>query len=91
MYDIPIGGDKQRLNNITSEKDLGVLVDEELEFKTHIAEITQTANKILGIIIRNFRNIGIQTFLLLYKSVVRSKLEYAQNVWSPYKMSILKG
>ena len=56
---------------------MGVLVDDELEFETHIAEITQNANKILGIIKRNFRNIGRNTFLLLYKSMVRSKLEYA--------------
>ena len=67
------GGGKQKLNIITSEKDLGVLVDDELEFETHIAEITQNANKILGIIKRNFRNIGRNTFLLLYKSMVRSK------------------
>ena len=69
---------------------MGVLVDDELEFETHIAEITQNANKILGIIKRNFRNIGRNTFLLLYKSMVRSKLEYAQNVWSPYKMKYIE-
>ncbi len=90
VYDIPLGGDKQRLNNITSEKDLGILVDDELEYEAHIAEIIQKANKTLGIIKRNFRNIGIKTFLLLYKAMVRSKLEYAQNVWSPYKMKYIE-
>ena len=89
-YEVQLGGVKQKLNIITSEKDLGVLVDDELEFETHIAEITQNANKILGIIKRNFRNIGRNTFLLLYKSMVRSKLEYAQNVWSPYKMKYIE-
>ena len=62
LYNIPLGGDKQRLNNIMSQKDLGVLVDEDLEFETHVAEITQNANKILGIIKRNFRNIDIKLF-----------------------------
>ena len=84
-YEVQLGGVKQKLNIITSEKDLGVLVDDELEFETHIAEITQNANKILGIIKRNFRNTGRNTFLLLYKSMVGSKLEYAQNVWSLIK------
>ena len=69
---------------------MGVLVDDELEFEIHIADIIQKANKMLGIIKRNFRNIGLKTLLFLYKSMVRSKLEYAQNVWSPYKMKYIE-
>lgn len=48
----------------------------------HISQIIKNANKALGIIKRSFRDIGKNSLLLLLKSLVRSKLEYAQNVWS---------
>ena len=41
----------------------------------------------LGLIKRNFRYLDEKTFLLLYKSLVRSQLEYASCLWYPYKVS----
>ena len=40
----------------------------------------------LGIIKHNFVNLDKNCFLLLYKSLIRSHLEYAVSVWSPYKL-----
>ena len=40
----------------------------------------------LGLIKRNFRDIKQDAFIMLYKSVVRSHLEYANSVWSPYRI-----
>lgn len=78
------------LNSLSSEKDLGVIVDDELNFETHILELVKKANRTLGIIKRNFKHIGTKSFVLLYKALVRSKLEYAQNVWSPYKTKYIE-
>ena len=39
----------------------------------------------LGIIKRNFRPLTIPTFVLLYKTMVRSHLDYCCSVWAPYK------
>ena len=39
----------------------------------------------LGIINRNFNYISINSFILLYKSMVRSFLDYCVSVWVPYK------
>jgi len=39
----------------------------------------------LGIIKRNFRHLTIPTFVLLYKTMVRSHLDYCCSVWAPYK------
>jgi len=39
----------------------------------------------LGIINRNFKNLDKLSFMLLYKSLIRSHLEFAHSVWSPYK------
>ena len=40
----------------------------------------------LGIIKRNFIHISSNTFILLYKSIVRPYLDYANSVWHPYKV-----
>jgi len=39
----------------------------------------------LGIIKRNFRHLTIPTFALLYKTMVRSHLDYCCSAWAPYK------
>ena len=43
----------------------------------------------LGIIKRNFKYMDEQTFLNLYKTLVRSHLEYASSVWCPYKKGMI--
>ena len=43
------------------------------------------ANKMLGMMKRTCTNeCDLKTLLILYKSLVRSQLEYASQVWSPY-------
>jgi len=45
----------------------------------------------LGIIKRNFIHISCNRFIILYKSLVRSHLEYANNVcsWCPKKLILI--
>jgi len=43
------------------------------------------AYMMLGIIKRNFRHLTIPTFVLLYKTMVRSHLDYCCSVWALYK------
>ena len=43
----------------------------------------------VGIIKRNFKCTDNFTFITLYKSLVRSHLEYAGGVWSPYKRGLI--
>ena len=66
-------------------KDLGVTIDPSLNFKDHIYDKIKKAYQILGIINRNFSNLDIFSFLMLYKSIVRSHIEYGNVIWSPYK------
>ena len=68
------------------EKDIGVYVDCDLTFDTHISEKVKKANSMFGVIRRNFQYLDEKTFLPLYKSLVRTHLDYACSVWSPYKM-----
>jgi len=45
----------------------------------------------LGLINRNFKHMTIPTFVALYKSMVRSHLDYCCPVWSPYRKGDNRG
>src|SRR3989442_8137468 len=78
------------LDHVDSFKDLGVLFDSDLTFEDHIYAKINVASKMLGIIRRNFIDLDKTCFLLLYKCMVRSHLEYAGAVWNPYRKSLIK-
>ena len=71
------------LKQSEEERDLGILVDHQLNFKKHIEFITQKANRTLGVIKRHFKYLPEKYFVTLYKTMVRSKLEYGNVIWSP--------
>ena len=81
------------INNTILEKvfvirDLRVLIDNELTFVQHIDLIISKSKKMLGFITRitiKFKN--VRSLVILYCSLVRSCLEYASNIWSPYYMT----
>ena len=65
-------------------------MDSYLTYNDHICEKISTANKMLGIISRNLKDLDKSSFILLYKCMIRSHLEYADSVWSPYKISQIR-
>ena len=65
------------LENDGKYKDLGLTFDSKLRFDLHIREKINKANSILGIIKKYFRHSSVEAKLLLYKSQVRSHMEYA--------------
>ena len=74
-----------QIMSATTEKDLGVHVYTKLSWNNHTDVIISKANKMLGMIKRTCTNECDQkTLIILYKSLVRSQLEYALQVWSPY-------
>ena len=77
-------GDIHMLDVVTSEKELGVTIDHQLKFSDHIENAVKKANRVLGCLARTFRHLNKETFLLLYKSLVRPHLEYASCVWCPH-------
>ena len=70
-------------------KDLGIHIDDCLLFKDHIYEKINTARKMLGIVKRSFRDLDKKCFLLIYKSMIRSHLEYGSCIWNPYKIGLI--
>ena len=71
------------IQKVEYHKDLGVLFDAQLTFKDHIQDKINKAYSIIGIINRNFIHMNSNTFVLLYKALVRPHVEYANSVWSP--------
>ena len=67
-----------------TEKDMGVAIDNHLNFKLHISQTVSQANRLLGMIRRSFEYLDQETFLYLYKGLIRPNLEYAQAVWNPH-------
>ena len=73
------------LTTSKEEKDLGVLVDDQLGFDSHIRSIVKRANRMLGLIRIGFSCLDKEIFMNLYPVMVRPLLEYCVQVWSPYK------
>ena len=72
-------------------KDMGVLMDEKQTFSEHIARIALEGNRILGLVKRTFACITPEIFKIVYNHLVRPKLEYASQIWSPFlKRDILR-
>ena len=72
------------IQEVEQEKDLGVIVDNKLNFNEQCAAAVKKGNQVLGIISRNFSSLDKEMFLKLYKSMVRPHLEYAIQAWNPY-------
>jgi len=70
--------------NVDEIRDLGVQISKDLKFGSHIAKICRSACSSSNLIFRSFRSRS-RTFLVnLFKVYVRSKLEYACQVWNPH-------
>ena len=87
-YYITDGTCNIQLQRCDKIKDLGVIIDSSLTFEDHIIEKVNKAYSVLGLIKRNFEHIGKDAFVLLYKSMVRSHLEFSNSVWSPYRVGL---
>ena len=72
------------LDVVNEEVDLGVTVDNQLKFSQHTDTKIAKSNKLLGMIRHTFKFLDAETLLLLYKSLIRSRVEYATPVWSPH-------
>ena len=79
------------LKNVKEEKDLGVIVDENLNFKSHISAKISKANSMIYLVKNCFKYLDAEMFKTLYKTLIRPHLEYASPIWSPItKCEILR-
>ena len=60
-----------------------MIFDPELKFDKHINSVISKANQIINIIKRTFLSLEPYTACIIYKSLIRPILEYANIIWSP--------
>ena len=72
------------LQVVNSEKDLGVMVQDDLKVSMQCAEVVKRANRILGMIKRTFESRSKDIILRLYKCLVRPHLDYCAQAWRPH-------
>ena len=65
--------------------DLGVTINHDLTWATHVQEQVTKASQLTGWILRTFKSRNRELMLTLYSSLVRSRLEYCCPLWSPYQ------
>ena len=75
------------LEEVTSDRYLGVILDNKLNFNKHIDEITNKATKLLNLCRRNLHMCSVKTKTLAYHTIVRPHLEYASTCWNPHSKS----
>ena len=66
------------------EKDLGVLIDNDLKFSRHVRGIVARANRMIGLMKISFENFDKDMFGPIYNTLIRPLLEYCVHAWSPY-------
>ncbi len=82
--------DGTTLESVTEEKDLGVLIDDELKFHKHVSAAVSKANQTLGIMKRTFDTLYKELLPTVYKHQVRYHLEYGNAIWHPRYIADMK-
>ena len=88
FYQLKEGDTQHEIAYTEEEKDLGLVIDGNVKFEKHINIKINKASSIMAVIRRSFVSLKCVNFVPLYKSLVRSHLEYASCIWSPYNKHI---
>lgn len=70
-------------------KYLGVHIQSDLKWNTHIVKTSAKANRSLGVLRRSLVGAPAKTKIIAYKTIVRPILEYSSQVWSPYTAGLV--
>ena len=84
LYTIQQNNTMYRLSDTAEERDLGIVVTDNLSVLTQCVVAAKKAMKVLGMIRRQFKDMNMECFTILYKSFVRPHMEFAIQAWSPY-------
>ena len=71
------------LPSVEEEKDLGVKFESSLKFNKQVLDVVNRTNRLTGMIKRTFTFMNKYMFLMIYKSLIRSIIDYGITVWYP--------
>ena len=87
--DFPFTLNNTPLSKIKTVRDLGILVDDNLKFNSHINEIIKRSNQRANLIHRTFLSRNHSSMITAYKVYVRPLLEYNSIIWSPSQIGLI--
>ena len=87
QYHTPSG---QNITPASSVKDLGVHLSPDMKWSLQANAAAQNGFKMANWVLSVFSDRSKDVLLTLYKSIVRSRLEYSCPVWNPYTMQDIK-
>ena len=71
---------------VTHMKDLGITIDQNLNFSMHCSNIAKSASSRVGLIFRGFSSRSLNFLVKMFINRVRPVLEYNCEVWSPHML-----
>ena len=72
------------LEHVLEEKDLGIIIDSNLTFESHIEAKLGAANQMFGLIRRSFTCCTAEIVIPLYQAFVHQHLEFGVAVWGGF-------
>ena len=82
-YTTPSGTDIKHSDLVN---DLGIKITPSINWSPHINILTEKARQLISWVLSVFEDRSEETMMCLYKSLIRSRLEYCSPLWHPSKM-----
>ena len=76
-----IDGTRRTLEATKVERDLGVLLSDDLKVRAQVVAAACKANRTLGRLKKAFRSRSLNLWRMLYVTYIRPKLEFAVQAW----------
>ena len=74
---------EEPIEEYQSARDLGVMFDDHLDFKSHRSLVIKKMNSKISWVLRTFRTRNIEHMRFLWKSIIQSTQDYGNIVWAP--------
>ena len=88
LYNYTLDG--RTLETTNSHPYLGISINKDLSWTTHVNNITSSATRSLGFIRRNLYSCPKSTKQTPYMALVRPLTKYSSSVWDPHHTGLIK-